>query len=147
MPARWIALIVAALSLGARRDYVGTPACGACHPAQLAAWQATAHARADRAVPSGQARCRACHSTGDAPTGAAYFPDVGCEACHGAGAAYGEADVMRDPALARLLGLVDLRDPVIRANRCARCHTGPRTRLTPIDLTAPAHPARPPDVR
>lgn len=134
--------MIAALSLGARRDYVGSSVCGTCHPAELAAWQATAHARAERAVPRGQARCRACHSTGDAPTGAAYFPDVGCEACHGAGAAYAEDDVMRDPALARQLGLVDVADPNLRAARCARCHSGPSTRLAPIDLSAPAHPAR-----
>lgn len=135
---RRLLVVAALLSLGARRDHVGSAACGTCHPAELAAWQATAHARAERAVT--RPRCRACHSTGDAPTGAAYFPDVGCEACHGPGAAYAEDDVMRDPALARALGLVDLRDPAVRAARCARCHAGPSTRLAPIDLAAPAHP-------
>lgn len=135
-----VPLVLALLSLGARRDYVGSEVCGSCHPAQLAAWRATAHARAERAVPRDAVRCRACHSTGDAPTGAAYFPDVGCESCHGPGAAYADDDVMRDPQLARLLGLVDLADPAIRTVRCARCHAGPSTRLTPPDLALPAHP-------
>lgn len=150
MHPRWIALAIVGLSLGARRDYVGSKVCGACHPAELAAWQATAHADAEPAVPSGVARCRACHSTGDAPVGTAYFPDVGCEACHGPGAAYAADDVMRDPMLARQLGLVNLADPTVRAARCARCHAGPSTRLVPIDLTLPAHPvgiASTPDVR
>jgi hypothetical protein len=61
--------------------------------------------------------------------------EVGCEACHGAGAAYAEDDVMRNLDLARALGLVDTS---ARARLCATCHTG-STRLVPADLTRPVH--------
>ena len=133
-----IVLAAASSARAERADYVGSQACGACHPAELAAWQATAHAKA---APAGAApkRCYACHGTGDAPAGSAYWAEVGCEACHGAGAAYAPDDVMRDPALARELGL---RDVVAdRATICAGCHVaGFAARLAPIDLGKPVHP-------
>ncbi|MBZ0236709.1 MAG: cytochrome c family protein, partial [Deltaproteobacteria bacterium] len=71
-------------ALAARRDFVGSATCGGCHPQILAAWQSTAHARAAASLgPRPAARCLACHGTGDAPAGRAYFAEVGCEACHG----------------------------------------------------------------
>ncbi|HVV81949.1 MAG TPA: multiheme c-type cytochrome [Kofleriaceae bacterium] len=135
-------LAAAALALlaGARGDYVGSATCGTCHPRELAAWQRTAHARAVTALPARtSARCFACHGTGDAPVGRAYFAEVGCEACHGAGGHYAVDDVMRDAPLARALGLADVTSPAGRAAVCARCHTGRGTRLQPVDLSAPAH--------
>ena len=36
---------VTSVALGARRDWTGSAACGACHPGELAAWQVTPHAR------------------------------------------------------------------------------------------------------
>ena len=139
--------VVAGLTGRARADraaYVGSAACGACHPAELAAWQASAHARAGQAVVRAPRRCLACHGTGDAPAGAAYWAEVGCEACHGAGAAYAQDDLMRDIALAWRLGLRDTaatRDAI-----CAACHRpGASTRLrplTPDDLARPVHPVR-----
>lgn len=141
---RVAALLTAACALalltGARGDYVGSATCGTCHPRELAAWQATAHARATASLPAKpRARCLACHGTGDAPAGRAYFAEVGCEACHGPGGHYAEDDLMRDRPLAIALGLRDTRDPAVRASVCRRCHVGAGTRLTPLDLSRRAH--------
>jgi len=146
-------------AVAARRDWTGSAACGTCHPAELAAWQATPHARtrARLAPPPGpsrsgrsespcgegagcgDARCLACHATGEAPAGPAIALEVGCEACHGAGAAYAADDLMRDRPVALALGLVDLSTPAARAAACAPCHRR-STRGTPFDPTAPVHP-------
>jgi cytochrome c551/c552 len=141
-----LALALALAGVGAaaasRRDWTGSAACGACHPAQLAAWQATPHATTKRrfqAPAQAPARCLACHGTGDAPAGRAYFAEVGCEACHGPGGHYAEDDVMRDRPLARALGLADVTTPAARTAICASCHVG-STKLKPADLAAPVHP-------
>lgn len=131
---------VSAPAFAERGDWTGSAACGACHPAQLAAWQATPHAQTRRrfaARPEG--RCLGCHATGEAPAGPAIAIEVGCEACHGAGAAYAEDDIMRDPALAHALGLTALAAPKQRAAVCMACHRRP-TRGTPLDPMAPVHP-------
>ena len=139
-----LCLIAISLAAGgavaARRDWIGSAACGACHPAELAAWQATAHARTrDRFAARPGPSCLACHATGEAPAGPAIAIEVGCEACHGAGAAYAEDDVMRDRPAALALGLTDLAPPRARAAACAPCHRR-ATRGTPFDPTAPVHP-------
>jgi len=140
------ALCLLALGLAAggavagRRDWTGSAACGTCHPAELAAWQATPHARTrDRFAARPEARCLACHATGEAPAGPAIAIEVGCEACHGAGAAYAEDDVMRDRPVALALGLTDVATPQARAAVCAPCHRR-ATRGTPFDPTVPVHP-------
>lgn len=135
---------VAGVAVAARRDWTGSAACGACHPAELAAWQATPHAntRARFADVKPQARCLACHGTGEAPAGPAIAVEVGCEACHGAGSAYSPDDVMRDRPVARALGLADLSTPQLRAALCASCHAR-RTTSTPFDPTAPVHAVTP----
>jgi hypothetical protein len=126
----------------AREDHVGSAACGACHPAAFSVWRASAHARAGaRLLPSptapGVARCLGCHTTGDAPAGEVAAAEVGCEACHGAGAGYATDDIMRDPALAAALGLRDLASPAARAALCASCHRdGGSTRRLPFDPEA-----------
>jgi len=127
-------------ALGARTDWTGSAACGACHPGELAAWQVTRHATTrDRFAARPEPRCLGCHTTGDAPAGPVIAFEVGCEACHGAGAAYAEADIMRDRPVAVALGLGDLATPAARAAVCARCHRR-ATRGTPFDPTAPVHP-------
>jgi hypothetical protein len=135
--------LMAALAAGAaaaRRDWTGSAACGACHPAQLAAWRATPHATTQRRFPAAPpGRCLACHGTGEAPAGPAIAVEVGCEACHGAGAAYAEDDLMRSPQVARALGLADLSTRAARAAVCAPCHARP-TRGAPFDPMAPVHP-------
>lgn len=131
---------LAGVAAGARRDWTGSAACGACHPGELAAWLVTPHARTrDRFAVRPEARCLGCHATGEAPAGPVIAVEVGCEACHGAGAAYAEADLMRDRPVARALGLSDVSTPAARAVVCAPCHRG-STRGTPFDPMAPVHP-------
>lgn len=109
----------------AEPPYVGAMACGACHASALAIWQASAHARAAARLTAGErARraCQSCHATGDVPASPAAFAGVECEACHGAGRDYAPADVMRDPPLARALGLAELGSVEHRRALCATCH-------------------------
>ena len=133
-----VVALYAGVAIAARRDWTGTAACGACHPAELAAWQATPHATTrDRFPQRPAAKCLACHGTGEAPAGAAIAVEVGCEACHGAGAAYGDDDLMRDRPVALALGLVDAP----RA-RCVDCHAR-ATKGRPFDPAAAVHRVKP----
>jgi len=160
---------VAGVAGASRKDWTGSAACGACHPAELASWQATPHARTrerfaarpdpsriDRfrsaakqgsespcgeGPPCGEARCLGCHATGEAPAGPAIAVEVGCEACHGAGAAYATDDLMRDRPVALALGLADVAAPRARAAMCASCHRA-STRSAAFDPAAPVHPVR-----
>jgi hypothetical protein len=130
---------VAGTAIASRRDWTGSAACGACHPEQYARWQKTAHATTRARLPARPAGvCLGCHATGEAPAGPTIAVEVGCEACHGAGAAYAEDDVMRDLDLARALGLADVSTTQARARVCAGCHAG-STRLVPTDLSRPVH--------
>jgi hypothetical protein len=135
-----IVALIAGAATAARRDWTGTAACGTCHPAELASWQKTRHAATrDRFPTKPEARCLACHGTGEAPAGPTVAVEVGCEACHGAGAGYSDDDVMRDRPVALALGMVDLSTPKARAAACAPCHAR-TTRGIPFDPTAPVHP-------
>src|SRR4051812_39904987 len=98
-PAALLVMLVLAIALAAgvaaasKRDWTGSAACGACHPREPAAWQVARHAMTrDRFGGRPEAKCLACHGTGEAPAGPAIAVEVGCEACHGAGAAYAEDD-------------------------------------------------------
>jgi hypothetical protein len=138
----WLAFGVCLAALGARpgsvahagrADYTGAEACGRCHPAAFAAWQASAHARATESLgPSPEGRCLSCHTTGEAPAGAAFFAGVTCESCHGPGAGYAAEDIMRNPHLSRAVGLRDLSTPARRAALCNSCHRA-ATRLAPFE--------------
>jgi hypothetical protein len=117
---------------------VGVDACAGCHQDIARTWRSTAHARALTSLTRAEAAssaCRSCHATGAAPAGRSDLPGVQCEACHGAGADYAPDDVMRDPPLARALGLRDLSTPALRAAACNRCHVR-STRLAPFDPEA-----------
>jgi cytochrome c5 len=124
-------------SSAARADYVGSETCGGCHSSALEVWQRSAHARASESLGRGVSdrRCLACHATGDAPAGRPYGSGVGCEMCHGSGAGYAPDDVMRDPVLARELGLRELGTTQARTALCMSCHRA-STRLTPFDVEA-----------
>jgi cytochrome c553 len=119
----------------AQSPFLGAAACGVCHERELAKWRQDPHARAGAALGAQAAlrRCQACHTTGFAPAGRPAFDDVQCEACHGAGAAYAPDDIMRDPTLARALGLVDLSTPAARQALCQTCHRA-QARLAPFDV-------------
>lgn len=124
------------------RDWTGSAKCGSCHPKQLAAWQATPHAQTRRRFTGKpEARCLACHGTGEAPAGQSVV-EVGCEACHGAGAAYAADDLMRNRTVALALGLADLSTPKARAAVCVQCHARATT-SRPFDPSAPVHPVQP----
>ncbi len=126
-----IALTAATLLAGsaaraAPGDWLGAEACASrCHAEVLASWRATAHARGG--APGTRAGCASCHAT--APRRLA-LTGVQCEACHGAGAHYAKDDIMRNPTLARALGLADA------AASCVRCHRDPATRVTGFDHAA-----------
>ncbi len=132
----------AAVAAAARRDWVGSAACAACHPAAQAAWQRTSHATTGARLAGGAGvRCAICHATGEAPAGPTIEAGVGCEACHGAGAHYADAAIMRDDELAAGLGLVGLAVSAARDDVCARCHR-PGLRLDATALRAAlAHPS------
>ncbi|MEO8705058.1 MAG: multiheme c-type cytochrome [Kofleriaceae bacterium] len=135
-----VVLVIAGAAHASRRDWTGTQVCGSCHARELASWKATPHATTQRRFATApEAKCLACHATGEAPAGPTVAVEVGCEACHGAGAAYGEDDIMRSPAVARALGLVDMATPKARAAVCAQCHVR-STRGKVFDPTAPVHP-------
>lgn len=103
---------------------VGPETCKACHPAAYEAWRTGPHARAWDGLPERNRkdkRCLSCH----APLVDDGFLAVGCEACHGAGGAYSARYVMRDPELARAVGLVDPNE-----KSCGGCHNESTPSLT-----------------
>lgn len=124
MPHRLATVSLACVSLAALAppsahagDKVGPEACRVCHPSAYEAWRATPHARARESLPErhrGEARCLSCHAP-DAEDGLA---GVSCESCHGGGRLYAAPYVMRDPELARALGLLDPGE-----KSCLACHT------------------------
>lgn len=137
-------------------EHVGAEVCGACHPAAYEAWSAGPHARALSSLTSVQASdpaCRSCHTL--APRrDASELAGVQCESCHGAGRKYAPEHVMRDPVLARLMGL----EP-IDASTCAGCHRPDTPSARPFSFVeavqrvcvnrataSPRAPATPPSV-
>jgi hypothetical protein len=141
MRVAWLILgiVIATPVAAAPRDYLGAAACGQCHAPALAAWEKSARAGASAPevlVERGRdPACLACHATGDGASVASLLPGVQCEACHGGGAAYAVDDIMRDPPLARALGLRDLEADL--AAVCARCHRpGAGTRAAKFDAAA-----------
>lgn len=110
-------------------EHLGADGCRTCHPVAYEAWSAGPHARALSSLSTTQASdpaCRACHTLApdrEDPT----LAGVQCEACHGAGRKYAPDHVMRDPVLARLLGLEDVREAT-----CLVCHRPDTPSATPF---------------
>jgi hypothetical protein len=120
-----LAILVPAVALAAGK--VGPETCKACHAAAYEAWRASPHARARESLPErsrNDKRCLSCHAP-DVEDGLA---GVSCESCHGPGRLYAARYVMRDPELARAVGLAD---PGERA--CAGCHTESTPSLVRFD--------------
>jgi len=112
-------------------DFLGPESCKACHPDAYAAWSTSKHARSFESLTRDQQRdprCVACHAPNltEQKVGA-----VSCETCHGAGQYYVPSYVMKDPELARLVGLLD---PGERS--CKSCHDASSPSLKPFDFTA-----------
>lgn len=101
--------------------YVGTEACGGCHPAERSVWQDSAHAHAIDTLVAHQAAynpdCLRCHVTGMGHPGgyvnaaSQALAQVGCESCHGPGS---------DHIQHRTPGYGDLP---LAASACVACHT------------------------
>jgi hypothetical protein len=134
VPSRHALLLVALAALAAAPtspaagDKVGPETCKACHPAAFEAWRNGPHARARESLGERHAnepRCLSCHAP-DAEDGLA---GVSCEACHGPGRVYAASYVMRDPELARAVGLVDPGEKT-----CAACHTEATPSLVRFDF-------------
>jgi hypothetical protein len=95
---------------------VGPETCKACHPAAYEVWRNGPHARSLEGLPAQSRkdpRCLSCHAP-DADEG---LTAISCESCHGPGRIYSAPYVMRDPELARLVGLVDPGE-----KSCLACH-------------------------
>lgn len=108
------------------------------------------------------ARCLACHSLDMSPeiplaekmkdVEAHYREDQGisCEACHGPGEGWyskHQDTSWRElsPEVKTEAGQVDLRDPVVRAKKCASCHVGntKEGKYVTHDMYAAGHPPLP----
>src|SRR4051812_37329685 len=110
-------------------DYLGPESCQGCHPDAYAAWRASAHARAKESLSDKQrsdARCLSCHSPNE---GDQRVQNVSCESCHGGGQYYSARYVMKDPELARLVGLVDPSE-----KGCRTCHDASSPSLKTFDF-------------
>jgi hypothetical protein len=101
--------------VGPSGTYLGAAECGRCHPAQLAFWKRTKHARAWATLVNHRRErdesCIRCHVT-DGPS----LPDVQCEACHGPGVSHAN-----QPGIPGLV-VRDVPEPT-----CRRCHTPEQT--------------------
>ncbi|MBI5015806.1 MAG: hypothetical protein HZB55_09995 [Deltaproteobacteria bacterium] len=92
--------------------HTGSTACRACHAEAYRRWLGTAHSRAYLALRGKELEpaCLACHSSAlTRLEGPQLEPDVGCEACHGAGGNH------------RSRGNIARRPP---ERLCRRCHRG-----------------------
>ena len=131
--------------------YVGSAACSACHQTAYTWWRNHAHGVAYLTLQQRNKEynldCVSCHVTGyDQPGGSTVthnlnggLVNVGCESCHGPGAAHG-----KDP---EKVGIV--RDTP--ASTCLQCHNTQHSDLFDFDayrktLVAPGH-GLPPIVR
>ncbi len=104
-------------------SFVGNDACVGCHPAAMAHWRTTKHARAVETLEIAgklcDLGCIGCHTTGFntpggfcSPQKIGPFADVGCEMCHGAGSLHAQTSKMVAPFV---------KSP--SANVCLQCHT------------------------
>ena len=123
------AVLGSAVALAA--DFLGPESCKACHADAYSAWSTSKHARSLESLTREQQRdprCIACHAPNltEQKVGA-----VSCETCHGAGQYYVPSYVMKDPELARLVGLLD---PGERS--CRSCHDATSPSLRPFDFAA-----------
>lgn len=107
----------------ASTGFAGSTACMSCHPWEHESWERTAHAHAMDTLKKTQrhrvAGCASCHVVGYGEAGG-FDPrhpdprlfDVGCEVCHGAGAAHAASPTAPSTIV---------RSPEV--SLCAECHT------------------------
>jgi len=131
MPISRTALLIASFLSGVAlaADLVGPENCKACHPEAYTLWKQTKHARAEQTLSPQQqkdARCQTCHSPNAADQ---HVANVSWESCHGGGQYYVASYVMKDPELARWVGL---QDPSEKS--CRSCHDASSPSLKPFDF-------------
>src|SRR6478735_293629 len=110
-------------------DFLGPESCKACHPDAYTSWKSSKHARAKESLSPQQqkdSRCLSCHSPNESDQ---QVSQVTCESCHGGGQFYSPSYVMKDPELARLVGLTD---PSEKA--CRTCHDASSPSLRPFNF-------------
>ena len=115
--------------LAGAADFTGPDSCKGCHPEAYDAWMKSKHARATETLAETQkkdARCLSCHAPDQAEHQVAQ---ITCETCHGGGQYYSPSHVMKDPELARLVGLVDPSE-----KGCRTCHDASSPSLTPFNF-------------
>ena len=122
---------------------VGPQACRTCHPEEYKVWVGSKHARAFVSLQTPAARqvsaepkayagmptqkmmsqCSSCHAVGMSiprrERERSFHPEDGvhCEACHGPGGHYANAETMKDPARRAQAGLVEPGK-----DGCLSCH-------------------------
>lgn len=124
-----LVLAVLCSMAAAAADFLGSESCKGCHPDAYGAWRASKHARSMESLTAEQqkeARCTTCHAPNLADQAMA---SIGCETCHGGGQYYAPAYVMKDPELARLVGLVDPSE-----KSCRSCHEPSSPSLRPFQF-------------
>ncbi|WP_342381427.1 cytochrome c family protein [Myxococcus stipitatus] len=122
-------LLLALCGAAGAADFVGADSCKGCHPEAYEAWMQSKHARAVSSLSEQQqkdGRCLSCHSPDQV---AQQQASVSCETCHGGGQYYSPEYVMKDPELARLVGLVDPSE-----KQCRSCHDASSPSLRPFDF-------------
>jgi 2',3'-cyclic-nucleotide 2'-phosphodiesterase (5'-nucleotidase family) len=102
------------------RRFAGTTTCQSCHEGAHSVWERSAHAEAFQTlVVAGHANdpdCVGCHVVGlntaggfRSPTETPHLKNVGCESCHGGGAAHAQAPTVQ-------------KMPRTAAAACSQCH-------------------------
>ncbi|MDP6546853.1 MAG: multiheme c-type cytochrome [Phycisphaerae bacterium] len=150
-----------------RPKYTGVRACAACHRGrakgyQASKWRTSAHARAHAVLTTSKAddiakkmgvkgylaaapACLRCHATGylDPAGGAsdsyAVSDGVGCQACHGPGGKYSDANVMKNKKASKAAGLI-----APSRKTCLPCHEKAHGKKFDFDkaLKQIAHPTK-----
>ncbi len=123
-----------------KSSFIGSSRCVSCHRPQSSAWSETQHALAFEHLPEkyrNDESCLKCHVTGLGEPGgytldmpedqATSYRSVGCETCHGPGAAHEDAVkrwTLSDPADEEKL-LKEIKTTIVRMptdTTCATCH-------------------------
>jgi hypothetical protein len=106
---------------------VGAAACKECHKAETKHWAKTGHAHAMDVLednPAADPSCTTCHATpthmgANEATGSFRTDEgVGCESCHGAGAAH-----VKQPTVENIVGLGETCPECVIEGICTSCHT------------------------
>lgn len=124
-----LSLSLATAALAAEPVYMGAKFCRTCHSSadgdRYHLWLQSAHAKAYEALKGAEKadpECLSCHTTGYGKPFSEKSTEkdlrgVQCEACHGPGSEYKSMRVMKDAALAREKGLMD-----VTRETCLGCH-------------------------